>query len=72
VVDVTHPGDPAATSVTVIAIAEDLAETARHVESAARALTVAHSLAGRLARTSSRTSSGRTTGRTGIRGAGEW
>lgn len=68
VVDTRHLGEPAASSMTVIAVAEDLAETALHVQAAARALTVAHASAGRLARTSAHTTDRSTDGA----GAGEW
>jgi hypothetical protein len=59
VVDTRHPGEPAVTSVTVIGVAEDLAETALYVQAATGPLTVAHTQAARLAHTSTR-------------GAGEW
>jgi hypothetical protein len=49
VVDTAHPGEPEVTSVTVIGVAEDLAETALYVQAAARRMTVAHTQASRLA-----------------------
>lgn len=69
VVDTAHPGEPAITSMTVIAVAEDLAETALHVQAATRTLTVAHAPAGRLAHTSSRTTNA-TNGADGTDGDG--
>jgi hypothetical protein len=58
VVDTAHPGEPAVTSVTVIGVAEDLAETALYVQAAARPLAVAHTQAARLAHTPNHTTDG--------------